>query len=82
MYILSEFIKLLFVQFFSGPGIYQVVKCGASGHNIRSRPSLKASAVGMLVLGNTVCALEDVSICYICLLSINVFQYFFLTFYH
>lgn len=33
---------------------YQVIKCGASGHNIRSRPSLKAPAVGMLVLGNKV----------------------------
>lgn len=33
---------------------YQVIKCGASGHNIRSRPSLKAPPVGMLVLGNKV----------------------------
>ncbi|KFM80170.1 putative E3 ubiquitin-protein ligase MYCBP2, partial [Stegodyphus mimosarum] len=44
-----------------GPGVYHVVKCGASGHNIRSRPSLKASAVGMLVLGNTICAVDDVT---------------------
>lgn len=35
-------------------GNYQVVKCGASGHNVRSRPSLKAAPVGMLVLGNRV----------------------------
>ncbi|GIX94124.1 e3 ubiquitin-protein ligase MYCBP2 [Caerostris extrusa] len=44
-----------------GPGVYHVVKCGASGHNIRSRPSLKASAVGMLALGNTISAIEDVT---------------------
>ncbi|XP_058807986.1 E3 ubiquitin-protein ligase MYCBP2-like [Phymastichus coffea] len=31
-----------------------VVTCGASGHNIRCRPSLKATAVGMLAIGNTV----------------------------
>ncbi|KAJ8975748.1 hypothetical protein NQ317_015370 [Molorchus minor] len=34
--------------------IYQVIKCGASGHNIRSRPSLNAPYVGMLALGNRV----------------------------
>ncbi|KAG8179148.1 hypothetical protein JTE90_015337 [Oedothorax gibbosus] len=44
-----------------GPGVYHVIKCGASGHNIRSRPSLKASAVGMLALGNTVGAIEDIT---------------------
>ncbi|GFY47108.1 hypothetical protein TNIN_284731 [Trichonephila inaurata madagascariensis] len=44
-----------------GPGVYHVVKCGASGHNIRSRPSLKASAVGMLALGNTISAIEDIT---------------------
>lgn len=31
-----------------------VITSGASGHNIRSRPSLKASPVGMLTLGDTV----------------------------
>ncbi|CAB0038014.1 unnamed protein product [Trichogramma brassicae] len=35
-----------------------VVTCGASGHNIRSRPSLKAGVVGMLALGNTVTVQE------------------------
>ncbi|XP_035719406.1 E3 ubiquitin-protein ligase MYCBP2-like isoform X2 [Vespa mandarinia] len=35
-----------------------VVKCGASGHNIRSKPSLKAAPVGMLALGNIVTILE------------------------
>lgn len=33
---------------------YQVIKCGASGHNVRSRPSFKAPPVGMLVLGNRI----------------------------
>ncbi|CAL4135754.1 unnamed protein product, partial [Meganyctiphanes norvegica] len=42
-----------------GGGLYTVVKCGASGHNIRSQPSLKAPPVGMLVLGNTVAADGD-----------------------
>lgn len=31
-----------------------MIKCGASGHNVRSRPSLKAPPVGMLVLGNRI----------------------------
>ncbi|XP_063236464.1 E3 ubiquitin-protein ligase MYCBP2 isoform X2 [Bacillus rossius redtenbacheri] len=43
-----------------GPGEYQVVKCGASGHNVRCHPSLKAAAVGMLVLGNRVTAVDYV----------------------
>lgn len=43
-----------------GPGMYQVVRCGASGHNIRSKPSLKAPPVGMLVMGNTIIATEEV----------------------
>ena len=34
--------------------VFTVVKCGASGHNIRSDPNLKAPPVGMLVLGNNV----------------------------
>ncbi|KAJ8916891.1 hypothetical protein NQ315_013359 [Exocentrus adspersus] len=33
---------------------YQVIKCGASGHNIRCRPSLNAPPVGMLILGNKI----------------------------
>ncbi|CAH0546546.1 unnamed protein product [Brassicogethes aeneus] len=33
---------------------YQVIKCGASGHNIRSHPSLKAPPIGMLILGNKI----------------------------
>lgn len=39
-----------------GAGMYTVVKCGASGHNIRSQPSLRAPPVGMLVLGNIITA--------------------------
>lgn len=38
-----------------------VVKCGASGHNIRSRPGLNAAPVGKLALGNTVTIQEYVS---------------------
>ncbi|XP_076623337.1 MYC binding protein highwire isoform X2 [Colletes latitarsis] len=41
------------VTFDSGRNMV-VVKCGASGHNIRSRPNLKAASVGMLGQGNTV----------------------------
>ena len=44
-----------------GPGVYQVVKCGSSGHNIRCRPHMKATPIGMLVHGNTVTAVEEVS---------------------
>ncbi|KAG1690691.1 E3 ubiquitin-protein ligase MYCBP2 [Nymphon striatum] len=35
-------------------GLYEVIKCGASGHNIRSAPHLKAPPVGMLSLGNQI----------------------------
>jgi E3 ubiquitin-protein ligase MYCBP2 len=37
-----------------GPGQYTVVKCGASGHNIRSNPNLSAAPIGMLNLGDCV----------------------------
>lgn len=57
-----------------GPGEYQVVKCGASGHNVRSRPSLKASPVGMLVLGNHVTVVDHVS--YECTCSRSCVCYF------
>lgn len=50
-----------------GPGNYHVVKCGSSGHNIRSRPNMKATPIGMLVLGNQVTIAEEVSaLCYSC----------------
>lgn len=57
-----------------GPGEYQVVKCGASGHNVRSRPSLKAPPVGMLVLGNHVTVVDHVS--YQCIFSKFCVYYF------
>ncbi|XP_015429888.1 PREDICTED: E3 ubiquitin-protein ligase MYCBP2-like [Dufourea novaeangliae] len=41
------------VTFDSGRSMV-VVRCGASGHNIRSRPSLKAAPVGILAPGNAV----------------------------
>ena len=41
-----------------GPGIYVVVKCGASGHNIRSNPNLLAPPIGMLALGDVVTVLR------------------------
>ncbi|BET00252.1 RING [Nesidiocoris tenuis] len=39
---------------------YRVVKCGASGHNVRSSPSLKAPPVGMLSHGNYVTVIDHV----------------------
>ena len=43
------------------PGIYTVVKCGPSGHNIRCAPSLNAVPIGMLSLNDniTVCDVKD-----------------------
>jgi E3 ubiquitin-protein ligase MYCBP2 len=41
------------------PGFFHVVKCGVSGHNIRSKPHLRAPPVGMLVLGNVVGIIAD-----------------------
>ena len=43
----------------AGPGQYTVVKCGPSGHNIRSACSLKATAVGMLQYDAVIAATED-----------------------
>ena len=34
--------------------MYTVVKCGASGHNIRSNPNLMAPPIGMLALSDQV----------------------------
>lgn len=44
-----------------GPGEYQVVKCGPSGHNIRCRPHLKATPIGMLIHGEKITVIEDVT---------------------
>ena len=41
-----------------GPGMYTVVKCGSSGHNIRCAPSLNAVPVGMLSLGDNIIVTE------------------------
>ena len=41
-----------------GPGMYTVVKCGASGHNIRCASSLNAAPVGMLSLGDNIIVTE------------------------
>ena len=38
-----------------------VVKCGSSGHNIRARPNLKATPIGMITRGKKIRAVEDVS---------------------
>ena len=35
-------------------GLYTVVKCGASGHNIRSQPSMSASPIGIVNHGDMV----------------------------
>ncbi|KAJ8253382.1 hypothetical protein GJAV_G00212310 [Gymnothorax javanicus] len=44
-----------------GPGLYKVVKTGPSGHNIRSCPNLRGVPIGMLVLGNSVKAIGEVT---------------------
>ena len=41
--------------------MYQVTNCGASGHNIRCRASIKATPIGMMVLGNQVSVTQEVS---------------------
>jgi len=40
---------------------YYVVDCGASGHNVRAQPNLKAMAVGKLKLGSCLLVTEQVS---------------------
>ncbi|XP_039221583.1 E3 ubiquitin-protein ligase MYCBP2 isoform X8 [Crotalus tigris] len=44
-----------------GPGLYKVVKTGPSGHNVRSCPNLRGIPIGMLVLGNRVKAVGEVT---------------------
>lgn len=51
-------------------GTYEVLKCGASGHNVRARPSLRSQPIGMLVLGNRIGVSEYVvnsDGCWVCL---------------
>lgn len=59
-------------------GLYEVLKCGASGHNVRSKPSLKAQPIGMLVLGNQVGVSEYVvnsDGCWVCLDDVTKEKY-------
>ena len=42
--------------------MYQVVNCGPSGHNIRCRASLKATPIGMMVMGNQANIVQEVSL--------------------
>ncbi|XP_050038840.1 E3 ubiquitin-protein ligase MYCBP2 [Dermacentor andersoni] len=44
-----------------GPGMYQVASCGAAGHNVRSKPNLKAPSIGVLAMDSTIIAIEEVS---------------------
>ncbi|RWS17339.1 E3 ubiquitin-protein ligase MYCBP2-like isoform X4 [Dinothrombium tinctorium] len=41
-------------------GLFHVIKCGVSGHNIRSRPNLRAPPIGALVLGNVVGVIQSI----------------------
>lgn len=52
---------MLYLPTVGGPGFYHVVNCGPSGHNIRCKASLKASAIGMMVSGNNLKVVADVS---------------------
>ena len=45
---------------FSTAQTFYVVDCGASGHNIRAQPSLKALPVGKLKLGSSFLVTEQV----------------------
>ncbi|KAI1288150.1 E3 ubiquitin-protein ligase MYCBP2 [Halotydeus destructor] len=42
------------------PSTLHVIRCGNSGHNVRSKPTMRAPPVGMLVLGNTVVVSQEV----------------------
>lgn len=63
----------MFVWFYRKPRphAYKVVLCGASGHNVRSKPSLKAPPIGMLVLGNTITVTDHVIIILLFFLKLN-----------
>ena len=43
-----------------GLGNYEVVQCGSSGHNVRSKPGLNGSPVGRLVKNSKIEAVEEV----------------------
>ena len=44
--------------------MYTVVKCGASGHNIRSNPNLMAPPIGMLALSDQVSVIRTKEVKY------------------
>ena len=48
------------VKVFESAQTYYVVDCGASGHNVRAQPHLKALAVGKLKLGSCLLVTEQV----------------------
>lgn len=67
-------IMCLFVMLtVGGPGMYHVISCGPSGHNIRCKASLKASAIGMMVSGNVLKVIADVSFSTFYLFSLQLF---------
>lgn len=52
-----------FLYFLAFPCVYTTVKCGLSGHNIRVVPDLDSPAIGMVILGNQLTAINEVSVC-------------------
>ena len=50
----------IFLSLLGGAGEYEVVRCGEAGHNIRSRPNLKGTPVGLLCRTNRIKASEHV----------------------
>ena len=44
------------------PCIYTAVRCGSSGHNIRVDADLDSPAIGMVVIGNQLTAIRQVSL--------------------
>ena len=48
--------------------MYTVVKCGASGHNIRSNPNLMAPPIGMLALSDQVSVIRTKEVKYCAIL--------------
>jgi hypothetical protein len=51
------------------PKVYTAVKCGTSGHNVRVAPSLDATAIGMVVVGNQLTATHEVGLTIFLVLS-------------
>ena len=54
------FLYKFLILVIGGAGVYEVIKCGSFGHNIRSRPNLKASPVGRLTMANQITVIEEV----------------------